>query len=110
MDSTRPTQDVANMGGTAPGGITAFMGSAAQWNTRNSKRDINTPPGAVRFMHMGLADEAPDGSGNVPIHPGIRPGLYRTGDDANPHVPDGEARFRGESPEIEKQPKGSYVL
>lgn len=133
MNSTRSAQDqesdVVNLGGTAPGGITAFIGGKGQWNTPNALKGVqNTPPGgtinpveAHAAMHQGLADEAPDASGNVPIHPGLAPGKYRTGDDANPKAPDGktavandgrpispDGRHRGESPEVPKQSRGPY--
>lgn len=135
-NSTRPAQppesDIANLGGTAPGGLVGFPGGAAQWNTPNAaKTDRNLPPGAtvnplhgaLAYSHATAADGAPDGSRNVPIHPGLRPGLYRTASDANPRAPDGmtapaintagpiapNGRFRGQSPEIPTQPKGGYV-
>lgn len=101
----KPTQtpqgDVANLGGTAPGGLVGFPGGAAQWNTPNAaRRDPNSPPGAtanplhgaLAYSHATAADGAPDGSGNVPIHPGLQPGLFRTASDANPVAPDGMSR------------------
>jgi hypothetical protein len=128
--STKLTQsqekDVVNLGGTAPGGTTAFVGGNAQWNTPNADKAVeNSPPGATvnpvqaASMYRGdhLAEEAPDGSGNVPIHPGLAPGEYRTGSDANPRSPRGmendptandgrplspDGRHRGESPEVPK--------
>jgi len=122
LNSTKPTQrqesDITNLGGTAPGGVTAFVGGASQWSSSKAAKEAqnpNTPPGAVNAMHMTLTDEAPDGSRNVPIHPGLRPGLFRTASDANPVSPDGEAprspngKNRGESPEIVTNPKGGYV-
>ena len=133
LDSTKQSQEpdaITNMGGTAPGGVTAFVGGAAQWNTSKGASDkTNAPPGSVVHaamnMHAGLPDEAPDGSRNVPIHPGIMPGKFRTASDANPRAPDGRGiesntavadsgplapngRHRGESPEIMTQPRGPY--
>lgn len=137
LDSTRPTQkqegDIANLGGTAPGGTVAFMGAASQWATSNAANRSNFPTPAdpiVRAagsMHDGAADGPPDayGRGNVPIHPGFAPRLVRTGRDANYASPDGMApsnsgvandghpsspggKHRGESPEILKQPRGAY--
>lgn len=133
-DSTRPTQqqesDVTNFGGTAPGGQTAFVGGAAQWSSSKGAQIANVPPGgqidpvrAGLSMHTGLKDEAPDGSRNVPIHPGLQPGLFRTARDLR--SPDGEApvndatandgrpvspdgKHRGESPEVPKQSRGAY--
>ena len=131
-DSTRATQtpesDLQNLGGTAPGGLVGFPGGAAQWNTPNAAaHDANSPPGAtanplgdaVRYAHATAHDGAPDVNRNVPIHPGLAPGLFRTASDANPRAPDGRGittqgpiapngRHRGESPEIPTQPKGAY--
>ena len=135
-DSTRPTQqqesDITNLGGTAPGGQTAFVGGNSQWSSSKGAQLANIPPGgqinpvrASLSMHTGLPDEAPDGSRNVPIHPGLMPGLFRTAQDANPRSPDGEApvndatandgrplspdgKHRGESPEVPKQSRGPY--
>lgn len=144
-DSTRPTQaqesDFANMGGTAPGGTVAFMGAASQWATSKNAVRANFPTGsnvdpigAAKMQHVGLADEAPSEKGDVPVHPGLRPGLFRTARDANYKAPDGQTptsytplndatandgryisggsvergRHRGESPEIVKQTRGTY--
>lgn len=136
-DSARPTQpqesDVANEGGTAPGGTVAFMGAASQWSTSNAASSNNFPNGepnvdpvtAAKMQHVGLADESPAEKGDVPIHPGFTPGQYRTGQDANPQAPDGQTRtfsptetggkpitanglHRGESPLIPKNPRGAY--
>jgi hypothetical protein len=101
LDSTRPTQqqesDVTNFGGTAPGGQTAFVGGNSQWSSSKGAQIANIPPGgqidpvrASLSMHAGLEDEAPDGSRNVPIHPGLQPGLFRTASDANPRSSDGQ--------------------
>lgn len=119
--STKPTQnqegDIANEGGTAPGGTTAFM------SAKGDPKGLD-PIVAAHMMHYGAADQAPDGKGNVPIHPGLAPGLFRTSrnnvapggngvkvqNDATagngPVAPSG--KFRGESPEIVKQSRGSY--
>jgi hypothetical protein len=141
-DSTRPTQDQegdrANTGGTAPGGTVAFMGAASQWSTSNSANRNNFPTGspnidpvsAAKMQHYGLADEAPADKGDVPVHPGLQPGLFRTARDANYDAPDGQSfnvsqgendptandgrpaspggRHRGESPEVLKQSRGDY--
>ena len=138
-DSTKSAQqqesDITNFGGTAPGGLTAFIGGSSQWSTPNALKGMhNIPPGgiinpvmhAAAVMHVGLKDEAPNARGAVPIHPGLAPGLTRTASDANPRSPDGEApvnysptetgghplapngRHRGESPEIPKQSRGAY--
>jgi hypothetical protein len=139
--STRPTQpqesDVANEGGTAPGGTVAFMGAASQWSTSNAASRNNFPTGspnidpvtAAKMQHVGLADESPAEKGDVPVHPGIMPGKFRTAADANPNAPDGEVPaahstginkirndptandgrgFRGESPEVLKNSRGAY--
>ena len=135
-DSTKPTQrvetDLATTGGTAPGGIVAFPASAKQWATSNAANRNNYPKGepnvdpigAAKMMHVGLKDESPAEKGDVPVHPGFAPGLYRTATDANYEAPDGQTnlspnetgghplspsgKYRGESPEIEKQTRGSY--
>jgi hypothetical protein len=75
------------------------------------------------MMHYGLKDEAPAEKGDVPVHPGLAPGLFRTARDANYDAPDGQSyspsetgghplsasgKFRGESPEIENQERGMY--
>lgn len=118
--SVKPAQqqegDVANMGGTAPGGTVAFMG------VKGDAPRID-PIVAAKMMHYGVKDGAPDGSRNVPIHPGLTPGLFRTARDANPRNPDGmsadpahtggeplspDGKHRGESPEVIKQNRGSY--
>ena len=102
LDSTRPAQtqesDITNFGGTAPGGQTAFVGGQSQWSSSKGAQIANVPPGgqidpvrASLSMHVGLKDEAPNGSRNVPIHPGIMPGKFRTASDANPRSPDGQA-------------------
>jgi len=133
LNSTRPAQspesDLQNLGGTAPGGLVGFPGGNSQWNTPNAAvhADANLPPGAtvnplhkaLAYSHATAADGAPDVARNVPIHPGLRPGLFRTASDANPRAPDGQittqgpiapnGRYRGDSPEIPKQPKGTYV-
>lgn len=132
MKSTqRQESDVANEGGTAPGGTVAFMGAASQWSTSNAAVRNNFPTAqpnaspikAAKMQHYGLADEAPDGSGNVPIHPGVQPGKFRTASDANPRAPGGmdndptandgrpispDGRHRGDSPEVPKQTRGPY--
>ena len=134
-DSTKPTQpqegDLQNEGGTAPGGTVAFMGAASQWSTSNAASRNNFPTGspnidpvsAAKMQHVGLEDEAPAEKGDVPVHPGLKPGLFRTARDANYDAPDGmtyspsetggkpltaNGRHRGESPEIENQPRGGY--
>lgn len=118
--SVKPAQaqegDVANLGGTAPGGTIAFMGS------KGAPPRID-PIAAAHLMHYSAADGAPDGSGNVPIHPGLVTGQFRTARDANYPAPDGmsadpaheggapiapDGRHRGESPEVVKQNRGSY--
>jgi len=121
LDSTRPKQrqegDIANMGGTAPGGTVAFMGAVGR------SGDVD-PVTAAKMQHYGLKDEAPSAKGDAPIHPGLRPGLFRTARDANYQAPDGQVNdptandghpsspstgyHRGESPEILKQPRGGY--
>lgn len=144
LDSTRPTQpqesDLANEGGTAPGGIVAFEGAASQWSTSAAanRNNFPTPEGqdsktlkaALQHSSENAVDGAPDVSGNVPIHPGLRPGLFRTARDANYPAPDGKnfnigqgkndptandghpsspgGRHRGESPEVLKQTRGDY--
>lgn len=135
MNSTRPTQrpesDLATTGGTAPGGVTAFPGAASQWSTSNAAARNNFPKGqpnvdpmsAARMQHYGLADESPEEKGDVPVHPGLAPGLFRTARDANYDAPDGQSkdpahasgsplspsgRYRGESPEVLKQSRGGY--
>ena len=134
-DSTRPNQsqesDRASTGGTAPGGTVAFMGAASQWSTSNAASRNNFPKGspnidpvsAAKMQHVGLKDEAPAEKGDVPVHPGLAPGQFRTARDANYDAPDGQTyspsetggkplsasgRHRGESPEIEKQTRGAY--
>lgn len=145
-DSTRPNQsqesDIANEGGTAPGGTVAFMGAASQWSTSNAANRSNFPTGApnidpvsaAKMQHYGLKDESPAEKGDVPVHPGLAPGLFRTARDANYKAPDGQTptsftplndatandsrfisggsvirgRHRGESPEILKQTRGAY--
>jgi hypothetical protein len=118
--SVKPVQaqegDIANMGGTAPGGTVAFMSAKGD----PSRLD---PIVAAHMQHYGAADGAPDGSRNVPIHPGLQPGLFRTARDANMPNPDGQSadpshtggepiapsgKHRGESPEVVKQLRGSY--
>ena len=141
-DSANPTQpqegDLANLGGTAPGGTVAFVGAASQWNTSNAANRNKYPTGqpdvdpitAAHLQHYGLKDEAPDAHGEVPIHPGLKPGLFRTARDANYAAPDGQTTIksqgrndptaadgrpsspgglhRGESPEVLKQTRGGY--
>lgn len=119
--SVKPRQmqegDVAALGGTAPGGTIAFMGAKGD----PSRLD---PITAAHMKHYGAADEAPDGSRNVPIHPGLAPGMFKTprnhvapdgqmkvmndatANDGRPISPDG--RHRGDSPEVPKQSRGSY--
>jgi hypothetical protein len=75
------------------------------------------------MQHYGLKDESPAEKGDVPVHPGLAPGLFRTARDANYQAPDGEANdptandgrpsspgglHRGESPEVLKQTRGGY--
>lgn len=146
LDSTKPTQaqegDLQNEGGTAPGGTVAFVGAASQWATSNAANRANFPTGqpnvdpisAAKMQHVGLADEAPAEKGDVPVHPGLAPGQFRTARDANYNAPDGETptsftplndptandgrsisggsvlkgRHRGESPEVLKQTRGDY--
>ena len=134
-DSTRPNQpqqsDRANEGGTAPGGSVAFMGAASQWSASNAASRKNFPTGspnidpvsAAKMQHYGLKDEAPAEKGDVPVHPGLAPGQFRTARDANYDAPDGETyspsetggkplaangRHRGESPLIPKNSRGAY--
>ena len=134
-NSIRPNQsqesDRANEGGTAPGGTVAFMGAASQWSTSNAASRNNFPTGspnidpvsAAKMQHYGLKDEAPAEKGDVPVHPGLAPGQFRTARDANYDAPDGETyspsetggkpltangRHRGESPLIPKNPRGAY--
>lgn len=120
--SVKPRQsqegDVTNLGGTAPGGTVAFM------SVKGDPRGLD-PIAAAHMMHYGAADGAPDVSGNVPIHPGLNPSLFRTprnhvapdgqaevttdptADGGRPLSPDG--RHRGESPEVLTQTnRGSY--
>ena len=127
--------DKSNLGGTAPGAVVAFIGSKGGGSQARAADNTNVAPGArinpvmhaATVMHVGLADEAPDTRRNVPIHPGLQPGLFRTARDANPIAPRGmendptandgrplspDGRHRGESPEIPTQnrmPKGPYV-
>lgn len=134
-NSTKPSQDeegaLASTGGTAPGGTVAFTGAAAQWSTSNAANRNNFPTGqpnidpisAAKMQHYGLKDEAPSAKGDVPVHPGLAPGLFRTARDANYQAPDGQMNdptandgrpsspggvHRGESPEVLKQSRGSY--
>jgi len=129
--------DIANMGATAPGGSRAFMGASSQWATSNSAKGAQFPSGsnvdpvsAAKMQHVGLEDESPAEKGDVPVHPGLRPGLFRTARDANYKAPDGQVptsftpfndattndgrvaspdgRHRGESPLILKQSRGDY--
>lgn len=143
LDSTRPTQDqesdLPNTGGTAPGGIVGFMGQASQWSESNAASHRNGPVSidpAMKQMALHAAgqstDVGPEEKGDVPIHPGLVPGLFRTARDANYISPDGkteaptetnlnysaaetgghplspDGKSRGESPEIEKNPRGAY--
>jgi hypothetical protein len=144
QNSLRPTQtqesDLANEGGTAPGGIVAFTGAASQWSTSNEAARNNFPTGepnvdpvsAWKIGARGAPDEAPTEKGDVSVHPGLQTGLFRTARDANYTSPDGEAeapsqtntnysafetgghpltpngKSRGQSPEIEKNPRGAY--
>lgn len=122
-------RDLETEGGTAPGGTVAFMGQAAQWSSSKAANSNPNPAytghvRAAKMMHYGLADEAPSAKGDVPVHPGLRPGLFRTARDANYQAPDGESndptandgrpaspstgRHRGESPEVLKQTRGAY--
>lgn len=134
-DSTKPTQpqegDLQNEGGTAPGGTVAFIGAASQWSSSNAANRNNFPTGqpnvdpisAAKMQHVGLADDAPSAKGDVPVHPGLAPGQFRTARDANYDAPDGmtyspsetgghplapNGRSRGQSPLIPNQPRGSY--
>jgi len=131
-DSVRPAQpqegDLANEGGTAPGGTVAFMGAASQWSTSPRANAANEPVPdpikAAHMMHVGLADEAPSAKGDAPVHPGLAPGLFRTARDANYTSPDGRTTNigqgandptandgrgqRGVSPEVLKQTRGGY--
>jgi hypothetical protein len=138
--STRLAQrqegDIADLGGTAPGGVTAFVGGSSQQNKANALRTTQDsephmmPQDAALMLHHGWdVDEGPDGSGNVPINPGVMPATAdrREGSDANPEAPGGRGvrvkndatandgrpiapngRHRGESPEIPKQSRGRY--
>lgn len=145
QNSTRPTQDqeddLPNTGGTAPGGTVAFMGAASQWSSSNAASRNNFPTPATpadAAAHMAArargqsVDVTPAEKGDVPVHPGLQPGLFRTARDANYVSPDGKAeapsqtnlnfsaaetgghplspdgKNRGESPEIEKNPRGAY--
>ena len=142
LDSTKPTQtqegDVANEGGTAPGGTVAFLGAASQWSTSNAANRSNFPTGqpnidpvsAAKMQHYGLKDEAPSEKGDVPVHPGLAPGQFRTARDANYQAPDGQTptdyqvpndatandgrftdadgKHRGQSPMVLKQSRGAY--
>lgn len=139
-NSTRPTQtqesDLSNEGGTAPGGVVAFMGAGSQWANSNAANRNNSPAAAgvvtpeqaaghmAKFAAGQAVDEAPAEKGDVPVHPGLAPGQFRTARDANYDAPDGETnlsasetgghplspsgKFRGQTPEIEKQTRGSY--
>jgi hypothetical protein len=107
------------------------MGAASQWSTSNAASRNNFPTGspnidpvsAAKMQHYGLKDEAPAEKGDVPVHPGLAPGQFRTARDANYDAPDGETyspsetggkpltangRHRGESPLIPKNPRGAY--
>lgn len=142
LDSTKPAQtqegDVANEGGTAPGGTVAFMGAASQWSTSDAANRNNYPQGAsnvdpvsaARMQHYGLADKSPSEKGDVPVHPGLAPGQFRTARDANYQAPDGQTptdyqvpndatandgrftdadgKHRGQSPMVLKQSRGAY--
>ena len=103
-DSTRPTQqqeaDPAVTGGTAPGGVVAFMGAASQWANSNSASRNNFPEAghnadpisAAKMQHAFLADETPEEKGNVAINPGTVPSASRrVGQDANYDAPDGKS-------------------
>ena len=138
-DSTRPAQsqesDYANEGGTAPGGTVAFMGAASQWGTSDAASRSNSPTGYPNISPMQAAahmsrlasgqavDESPAEKGDVPVHPGLAPGQFRTARDANYDAPDGmtysptetggqplaaDGRHRGESPLIPKNSRGAY--
>jgi len=140
MNSTRPTQDqegdLASTGGTAPGGTVAFMGAASQWSNSDGAAETASPQEAVAHMALHAKgqskDVGPAEKGDVPVHPGLQPGLFRTARDANYVSPDGQTeapsqtntnysaaqtgghplspdgKSRGESPEIEKNPRGAY--
>jgi hypothetical protein len=102
------------------------MGAASQWSSSNAANRNNFPDPikSAKMMHYGLKDEAPAEKGDVPVHPGLAPGLFRTARDANYAAPDGETnvnaaetgghplsasgKSRGESPEIENQERGMY--
>lgn len=116
--SVKPSQpqagDVANEGGTAPGGSVAFM------SVKGDPARID-PIVAAHMMHYSAADGAPDVSKNVPIHPGLTPGLFRTARDNkapdgmtnDPTANDGrpisaDGKHRGQNPEVPTQPRGSY--
>ena len=76
------------------------------------------------MQHYGLKDESPAEKGDVPVHPGLAPGQFRTARDANYNAPDGETptKFkpfndptardgrerRGQNPEVLKNPRGAY--
>lgn len=92
---TTQSQEGQFMGGTAPGGVTSFVGSPAQWSGKPRDATPGDVTTAACMQHVGLGDEAPDGSGNVPIHPGFLTGQVRDGDDANPVAPDGMFRDQG---------------
>jgi hypothetical protein len=107
------------------------MGAASQWSTSNAASRNNFPTGspnidpvsAAKMQHYGLKDEAPAEKGDVPVHPGLAPGQFRTARDANYDAPDGKTyspsetggkplaangRHRGESPLIPKNSRGAY--
>ena len=137
--------DIANQGGSAPRGSSrVLMGASSQWATSNAAARSNFPIGypadethnpIEAAAHMaklsgGQADESVSERGDVPVHPGLSPGLFRTARDANYKAPDGETptsftplndatandgrmtspggRHRGESPETLKQTRGDY--
>ena len=131
--------DIANMGATAPGGgDRPVLGASSQWSSSNAAKNAQFPSGsnadpvrAAKMMHEGLAAEAPSDKGDVPVHPGLAPGQFRTARDANYKAPDGEVPtsftpfndatandgrvpgpgsylHRGESPLILKTSKGAW--
>lgn len=98
VSKAQNTKDLQNEGGTAPGGTVAFPEAAHQWSVSNAANRSNfprgqpniDPMGAWKMAHVGLKDESPAEKGDVPIHPGLAPRLFRTARDANYLAPDGE--------------------
>ena len=95
--SKQNAKDLINEGGSAPGGTAAFPEAAHQWSTSNAANRNNYPSGspnidpmsAWKMAHYGLKDESPAEKGDVPVHPGLAPRLFRTARDANYDSPDG---------------------